>query len=183
MADVAEKLWTVADFLNWEAAQPAKYELINGRVVAMVRGTSNHARIIANLLAGLHHLLRGTPCEAFTEGLQVRLPGLVAYPDIIVTCKDPDPASHESRHPRILIEVLSPSTENIDRGAKWQAYQAIPSLEYFVLVAQDRPHVELFTRRGDDWLPATLSTLDAELRLATVGVELALREIYERCFR
>ena len=182
MAQFAEKLWTVDDFLTWEASQTVKHEFVAGEIHAMVGGTIRHLRIVGNLHSGLHQALRGTPCEVFAEGAQLRAADIVSYPDIMVTCEGPNPLGYDAQEPKVLIEVLSPSTEGMDRGPKWLAYQTISSLVHFVLVAQDRPYIEMYTGRGSRWVYITLDALDANLALAAIGVSLPLREIYDRCF-
>lgn len=182
MAQAAEKLWTVAEFLLWEEQQPEKWELIDGQPRMMVGGTSNHHTIAANLVGELHSKLKGTPCRVYTEGIKVAAAASVTYPDVVVTCGRMAGNDTVVNEPRVIIEVLSPSTEAFDRGAKGAAYRSLPSLAHYLLVAQDTTHVEMFTRRGEGWDFVEVTRLDADVDLATIGVRLALREIYDRCF-
>ena len=89
MADAAERLWTVAEFVLWEQVQPERWELVHGRPRMMTGGTGNHYRIKGNALVALHRALEGTKCEVFVDGPRVELEALVAYPDVVVTCDPP----------------------------------------------------------------------------------------------
>jgi len=182
MAQAAEKLWTVAEFLRWEKGQPDKWELINGQPQMMVGGTSNHHTIAANVCGYLWAKLKGTPCRVYGEGIKVSAATSVAYPDIVVTCAQMGPDDMVVVEPRVIVEVLSPSTESFDRGAKGAAYRGIPSLTQYVLVAQDAPRVEMFTRQGDRWDFVEITALEAEVELASLELNLPMREIYDRCF-
>jgi Uma2 family endonuclease len=156
-----------------------RHEYVNGQVYAMVGVTRTHARITGNLFAFLHGALRGGPCEAFATDLKVRIQTATDerfyYPDIQVTCAE-EAASHYNRAPCLIIEVLSPHTERVDRTEKLAAYQLIESLQEYVLVAQDRHQVEIH-RRANAWRPEHLTDGD-RLALPSVGVEVPVADIY-----
>lgn len=182
MADAAEKLWTVAEFLAWEQQQPEKWELVEGQPRMMTGGTGNHSRVKRNVVMALERALDGTPCEAFVDGPRLELEHLVAYPDAIVTCDPPSAQQQTIDAPKVLIEVLSPTTANFDRGAKWIAYQTIPSLLHYLIIAPDTPRVEMYTRRGDRWDYVVIQGLDETVALAGIGVDLTMADLYRRCF-
>lgn len=182
MAQAAEKLWTIAEFLRWEEGQSDKWELINGQPRMMVGGTSNHHTIAANVSGYLWARLKGTPCRVYGGGIKVAAATSVTYPDIVVTCAQMAPGDMIVGEPRVIVEVLSPSTETFDRGAKGAAYRSISSLAQYVLVAQDAPRVEMFTRHGDRWDFVEITALDAEVELLSLELSLPMREIYDRCF-
>jgi len=182
MADAAERLWTVAEFLQWEQRQPEKWEFIGGRSRMMVGGTGNHYRVKGNAFLALSRALDGTRCEVFVDGPRLELETLVAYPDVVVTCDPPGPRDQTVQAPKVLIEVLSPSTEDVDRGSKWVAYQGIPELLHYLLIATDEPRVDMYTRRGDRWDYVIYSGIEQAVPLGGIGVELSMAELYRRCF-
>jgi Uma2 family endonuclease len=179
MTEPLPKPWTVEDFLEWEAQQPDRYEFIDGRILGMVGGSAAHATIKGNVFAVLRARLQGGPCRVFVESLKVVTVVASHYPDVVVTCTPVQPGDDQIREPVVVVEVLSRTTADRDRSAKWVAYQDIPSLQHYVLVAQDRRRVELFTRTGDSWNLRIIRLPAHRVELAAIGVELTLDEIYE----
>jgi Uma2 family endonuclease len=160
------------DYLALEAASPIRHEYVGGEIYAMTGGSLRHNVIAGNLFALLRSCLRGTSCRAFVADAKLRIArsGAFYYPDVMVTC-DPrhltigdDDQVVEA--PKVLIEVLSTSTEGIDRREKLIAYRGIPALEEYVLVAQDEARIEIHRRHGDiGWEIVTLTPGDpVELR-------------------
>ena len=128
--------------------------------------------------------LKGGPCRAMTSDMRVKVnaTGLYTYPDIVVVCGEPQYEDSEVDtllNPRVVVEVLSDSTEKSDRGAKFGNYRQVPSLQEYVLVAQERPLIERFVRQADDtWVLATFSGLENNFAFATIPVRIAMAEIY-----
>jgi len=153
----------------------------------MAGGTEQHSDIAGNLLAALKDRLKGKPCRVNNSELRVRVSraGRYCYPDVIVTCQ-PRVCDQPDRrvtpvNPQVVIEVLSKSTADDDRGDKFRDYIAIDSPQEYVLVAQDRPRVETFHRRADDgvWtIGPAYEGLDATLPFPSLGVTVPLAEIY-----
>lgn len=179
MTEALPKPWTVEDFLEWEAQQPERYEFIDGLILGMVGGSAAHATIRDNITGALRARLRGTPCRAFGESLKVVTDIASHYPDVVVTCAPVHPTDDQIREPVVVIEVLSRTTADRDRSAKWVGYQDVPSLQHYVLVAQDRRRVELFTRTGDSWNLRIIRAPAHRVVLPAIGIELTLDEIYE----
>jgi len=156
-----------------------RHEYINGQVYSTVGVSRTHARITGNLFAVLHRALRGSGCEAFATDLKVRIQTATEerfyYPDIQVTCAK-EAASHYNRSPCLIVEVLSPHTERIDRTEKLAAYKLINSLQEYLLVSQDQHRVELH-RRETGWRPECLTDGDL-LRLPSIDVEVPVADIY-----
>jgi Uma2 family endonuclease len=173
------KPWTVEDFLEWEAQQPERYEFIDGRILGMVGGSAAHATTKDNVTQALRARLRGTPCRAFSESLKVVTDIASHYPDVVVTCVPVQPTDDQIREPVVVVEVLSRTTADRDRSAKWVGYQDIPSLQHYVLIAQDRRRVELFTRTGESWNLRLVRAPAARVELSAISVQLTLDEIYE----
>jgi Uma2 family endonuclease len=178
MATVLPKPWTVDDFLAWEAQRPERYEFIDGMVFMMVGGSAAHTIIKGNVFAALRARLRGKPCRALTEGLKVVTPINVHDPDVAVICTPIEPADDRIREPVAIVEVLSRSTGDRDRGAKWVGYRELPSLQHYVLIAQNQRRVEVYTRIADGWSLHLFEPPLATVALPVLGVTLALDEIY-----
>jgi Uma2 family endonuclease len=173
------KPWTVEDFLEWEAQQPERYEFIDGLILGMVGGSAAHATIRDNITGALRARLRGTRCRAFSEGLKIVTDVASHYPDVVVTCAPVQPTDDRILEPVIVVEVLSRTTADRDRSAKWVGYHDIASLQHYVLVAQDRRRFELFTRTGEIWNLMVVRPPRARIALPAIGIELTPDEIYE----
>lgn len=171
--------WTVEEFLDWERQQPEKYEYIDGIIRMMVGGTSDHATIAGNVFATLRAALRGGPCRAYIEGMKVDIGTGIAYPDVVVTCAAVEPKKDEVPDPVVIVEVLSRSTESIDRGAKWLGYQSIATLQQYILISQDEPQVEIYERNDGGWRYGVVKGAQAKVRFAVGDVEMTVAAIYE----
>jgi Uma2 family endonuclease len=179
MAHATPKPWSVEEFLAWERAQEERYEFVDGIVRLMVGGTADHNTITGNVFATLRARLRGGPCRAFMSDMKVQTDGAVMYPDVVVTCAGVPPKGDTVPEPRVVVEVLSRSTESFDRGSKWTAYQRVPSLDQYVLVSQDRLRVEVYTRRDRGWAFEVLTEPAEVVRFPSLSVEVTIAEIYE----
>lgn len=178
-AAAAPVLHDLNDFLGFLRGREERFEFVDGRLVAMAGASLRHSDIQANLLAAFHAQLRGGPCRVSGSDTLVKTDQAGRrgrFPDLTVRCGPENGRWVE--HPVVLVEILSPETELVDRGRKLQEYRAIPSLRHYLLVAQDRVLVEVYSRRGEEWVYATLEDLGATLRLDPPGVELALGEVY-----
>jgi Uma2 family endonuclease len=143
------------DYLALEARSPIKHEYVDGNVYAMTGASLRHNVIVGNIFSLLRTHLRGTPCRAFVNDTKLRVAKANAYyyPDVMVTC-DPrhqtvTPTDMVVEAPKVVIEVLSGTTEGTDRREKLIAYKSVPSLEEYVLVGQDAAGIEIHRRRGD----------------------------------
>ena len=145
-----------------------------------------HVQIVSNLIASLGSQLRGKPCQPFSTDLRVNVSrtGLYTYPDVGVVCDEPqfgDEHHDTLLNPRVIIEVLSPSTEAYDRGKKFSHYGTIESLAEYLLVAQDRPCIDHYARQASgDWLRHEATDLDDAVQLPSIECELKLAEVYDR---
>jgi len=187
MSEAFEPTLSYAAYLEAERAADRKHEFVAGEVYARAGGTIEHNRIASQALLELGVALRGRPCRAINSDQRLRIADadMSCYPDVTIVCGDDLRADDDDdalTNPTVVLEVLSPSTEAHDRGAKFAALRTLPSLQQFVLLHQARRQAEVFTRSDDgSWhltfhserLP--LSSLDIEVDLAAVyeGVELA----------
>ena len=173
---------SVEDYLSSERAGDVRHEYIGGSLHAMAGTSLEHNTIAVNIVAALHAHLRGKPCRAFMSDVKVRLriteTDIFYYPDVVVACDPPETDRFSTRRPRVVVEVLSPETERIDRREKFLSYTQIETLEEYVLVAQDRVEVTLF-RRSARWQPEVLRQPQQQLRLASIDFDLPLRLVYE----
>lgn len=149
--------YTVADYLDVEEMSPAvKHEFVDGEIFAMAGGTVEHSALATTVSGLLFAHLRGGPCRAHSSDLRLRIreANVSTYADAVVLCdpveRDPDSPTHVT-NPRVVVEVLSPSTEDYDRSEKRLYYQMLPSLQEYVLVAQDKRCVEVWRREEGGW--------------------------------
>jgi Uma2 family endonuclease len=172
-------------YLAGERASAQKHEYFGGQIFAMAGGSPAHNRIAANLIREIDTRLLGGPCLTYTgdQRVKVSATGLYTYPDVVVVCGEPqfeDGGLDTLLNPALLVEVLSPSTEGYDRGAKFAHYRRLPSLQEYVLVSQDRARVERYARRGDAWELMECEGLETGLALVTVPGEIPLARVYDR---
>ena len=178
MADVAEKRMTVAEFLTWDDGTGTRYELIDGRPVAMAPVAPSHSVIVINFGHELKLRLKA-PCYAGSEA-GVERPGrddTFYEADIVVSCTPFTPGMAALPNPVVVIEVLSPSTLEHDRGRKAYDYRCIPSVQEIVLVASEQRHVENWRRRGAKWEVEDLIG-DAALELEALGITVPFAALY-----
>ncbi len=178
---------TPAEYLAVERQQTdAKHEYLHGQITAMSGASREHNLIVGNAFASLHAQLRGRGCEVYSNDMRVHIPatGLYTYPDIAALCAEPefeDDQFDTLINPLVIIEVLSSSTEAYGRGDKFVHYRSIDSLQAYMLIAQDRPLIELFEQGTDGrWVLNEAQGLDSRLELEALGCVLELSEVYER---
>ena len=186
MSTRSKPLLTPEEYLAAERAGDQKNEYYQGEVFAMVGASFQHVGIAANLLASLHGQLQGGPCRAFQSDLRVKVSrtGLYTYPDVGVVCDPPqfdDNQNDTLLNPRVIIEVLSPSTESYDRGKKFAHYRTIENLTEYLLVSQDQPRVEQYVRQPNgDWLMHEATELTETIHLPSVDCDLKLSDVYAK---
>jgi len=180
----ARQRFSFEDYVALEEIASVKHEFLDGHVWAMAGGTPEHGAIAANAIALLVSQLRDRPCRVFTSDVRVRVEatGLGTYPDVSVVCgqMQTDPQDRKGStivNPVLLIEVLSPSTEDYDRGEKVFHYKQVPSLNEIILIAHEERRIEIWRRQGDRW---TLDAVrgDRTASLESIGCDLPLAEVY-----
>lgn len=178
---------TEAKYLELEANSNIKHEYANGEVLAMAGASENHSLITGNIFATFHSQLRGKPCKTHQSDLRVQVTsaGAYRYPDVTVVCGTSefgDTTPETLLNPTLLVEVLSPTTAQIDYEYKLAEYQKIPSLQEFLIISQERPRIEVWIRQKerDTWLYMDRRGLDSELYLPSIDCTLALSDVYER---
>jgi Uma2 family endonuclease len=175
-------LFSVEDYLRHETDGAVRHEYIGGRIHAMAGTSEAHNLIAGNVFASFHAHLRGGPCKAYMADFKVRLEinreDIFYYPDVMVACQRVGVEQYYLRYPTLLVEVLSPSTENIDRREKLLNYPQISTLEEYVLIAQDQREVTIH-RRAEDWAPRLVTAPDGAAEFRSITLTLPLARIYE----
>lgn len=184
MSTQPKTLLTPEQYLEIERKAEIKSEYYNGEMFAMAGTSFAHAILIGNVVWELRRQLQGGPCRPLSNDMRVFVPatGLFAYPDVVVFCGEPqllDSHMDTLLNPKVLVEVLSPSTEAYDRGRKFEHYQSIESLQEYMLLAFDRIHVDLYTRQTDGrWLLTSVSREEDSISLQSLGCVLKMGELY-----
>ncbi len=176
---------SVEDYLRHEESSEIRHEYVNGVLYAMSGVSEPHHFVAGNLFAALHTHLRGGPCHTYISDFKLRLQidqdDLFYYPDVMVACEREGVERYFLRYPKLIVEVLSPSTASIDRREKRLHYARIRTMEEYVIASQD-DYEMLYHCRADGWAPQRLSGPSAALELRSVGLALSFAEIYDRVF-
>lgn len=173
------------DYLDQELHAETKHEYIDGEVHAMAGASDAHVKVTGNAYALLKSHLRGSGCSTYIADMKVRIGQDEAffYPDVMVTCEPSDQLPEQDlvkNHPKLIIEVLSPSTEAHDRGKKFMLYRKLTSLEEYLLIDPRSYYVELFRRENDiQWSLTAIEGADSLLKLSSVGLQCTLADLYE----
>ena len=182
MTDAASRRWQLEEFFAWQERQLERYELVDGFPIRMMAGAKNvHDDIVVNVLAELRNQLRGGGGRPFTsDGSVETKPGQIRRPDIGVDCGRRDPNATKAASPRVVVEVLSPTTRDFDTIGKRDEYKLIDSLANIVVIEPNAPEVIVWAR-GDDrsWRKAIRQGLDQEIDMPEIGATLTLAEIYD----
>lgn len=175
-------LMTAEEYLAWEPTQEGRHEYWDGEVVAMSGRTRNHNRVSGNFFNLLDTALADRPCDVYIVDVKVQIePGRkYFYPDVVVTCDERDRDTQIVQFPCLIIEVLSPSTEAIDRGIKFAKYRQSSTLQEYVLVQVEQSGVEMFRRNEQGQRVLSEYALGDRLYLESVGVELAISDLYRQ---
>lgn len=178
MPQQKKQAWNIDEFLNWEEQQPERWELHTGGPWRMMAGgTLSHGVIIANMIRMLDRQTRGGPCQTLAEQIKVRTAARVYYPDVFVRCGPADFRTSVIEDPRLVVEVISPSTEKIDETEKIREYFTLPGLAAYVLVRQVPRAVEIYT--APHRLLAELLVPGDRCELPELGYVLTFEEAFE----
>lgn len=185
MSTVPEKRqMSLREYLAWEEGSGGKHEFYRGEIFAMAGTTIRHNRITKNISWRLGQLLEGRECEPFGSDQRVRINAfdLSTYPDISVVCggEEIDEVDrHAITNPRVIVEVLSKSTENYDRGPKFEFYQSLNSFAEYIVVYQTEAKIIQYVRQADGtWSYRLLVGIDETLNLQSINCALTLQAIY-----
>ena len=178
--------FTSVEYLTLERKAECKSEYFNGEIFAMAGATPEHVLIVTNVVSELHGQLKSRHCTVYSTDLRLKVSatGLYTYPDVIVVCGEPqfdDDHKDTLLNPTFIVEVLSNSTKDYDRGGKFEQYRMLESFIEYVLIAQDKHHVEHFVKQPNNyWLFSETNHLEDALELSSIDCHLALTEIYDK---
>ncbi len=186
MSAIPKELLAPQEYLARERLASHKSEFYRGEVFAMAGTSLEHTQIKDNLAREAGNQLKDSACAVLTSDMRVKVnaTGLYTYPDLVIVCGPPeleDSQFDTLLNPRVVVEVLSESTEKYDRGAKFGHYRQIPSVQEYVLIAQDRPLIERYVRQPDEaWLLTIFNDASSTFECASVPIRVPLAEIYRR---
>ncbi len=169
------------DYLEGEKSSDVRHEYCDGTVYAMAGSSKQHNRIAGNMYIALSLGSRDLPCEVYASDLKVKIASRNSYyyPDVVAGCDEDDNANdYYVEKPCLIVEVLSKSTAEKDYREKLLAYQAIPSLQNYLIIAQDRCHIDLFYREEQGWWFKTFTASEDSIRFSCPACELSVKEIY-----
>lgn len=193
LAKLETHYYTIEEYLELERKADERSEFIDGEIYSMAGETGKHGDVSANFLALVVTGLRGSDCRARTKDTKVKSgalkkqfgKGMISYPDIVVICGEPE---YHDKHkdvvlnPTVIIEVLSESTEEFDRGVKFMRYRNFnETLTDYILVSQDEPLIEHYIKQENgDWLLKEYKDLDTTFQIISINCSLTLKDIYDR---
>ena len=180
-------VFTKENYLDFERTQENRHEFLDGNVYAMAGESLNHSTICFNLYRIIGNGLRGKSCRGFSPNMKIATNdrGLFSYPDLAVVCGEPEFLDNRKdiiTNPTVIFEVLSPSTENYDRGEKFLRYtNFIDSLHDYILISQEEPLIEHFTKTENGGSESVeIKGPEAVLKIESIGCEIKLAEVYEQ---
>lgn len=186
MSALPKKHWTTQEYLAFESESLERHDFVSGEIYSMTGASENHNLIIANIIITVGLQFRKRPCKLYPSDMLIEITrtGDYHYPDISAVCGKAE-IKYDKRqillNPTLIIEVLSPSTEVYDRSKKFQNYQTLPSLQEYLLIAQDEPRLEHYLRQDNNqWLYTRMTGLESQLELPSIGCTLALADVYDK---
>ncbi|MBF0548971.1 MAG: Uma2 family endonuclease [Deltaproteobacteria bacterium] len=185
MEPLAQSVVTPEEYLALERAAGHKSEYFNGQIFALAGAGRQHNQITVNIARELSTQFRGRECAIYVNDMRVKVSatGLYTYPDAAAVCGEPlfeDDHLDTLLNPTVIMEVLSDSTEAYDRGGKFALYRRLPSLQEYVIIAQDQARVEHFVRQGTQWVMSEVDDLTGTISLDSIDCRLPLQEIYDK---
>lgn len=177
-------IFSVENYLDFERIQTERHEFLDGIVFAMAGESPNHSTVCFNLNTIIGLQLRGKNCRGFSPNMKIATneKGLYAYPDLAIICGQPtfyDNKKDVITNPTVIVEVLSPSTENYDRGEKFLRYtNQIETLQNYILISQDKPLIEIFSKHGG-WEKSEIEGIETVFKIDSIECEISLAELYD----
>ena len=184
MSSIAAQTYpTPEEYIASERKATLKSEYLSGKIFAMSGASDTHNLITMNTSTALYNQLADRRCRVYASDMRVGIGTGVSYfyPDIAVTCDKPhfeDDVFDTLINPQVIIEVLSDSTANYDRGEKFIRYRQLESLQEYILISQDQVQVDHYLRQDKKWVLSEFSTLEDVLRLVSIKAELSLHQVY-----
>ena len=186
MATLPQPYLTPEEYLAFEREADVKHEYYAGEIFAFAGASRQHNLIVANAIRELGNEMKGRPCEVYPSDMRVRVSptGLYTYPDVTVVCGEArfdDEQADTLLNPTVIVEVLSPSTKDYDRGGKFEHYRKLESVQEYLVIVQDRVHVERHARQGEgQWLLSETDSLEDTIELPSIACRLSVADLYEK---
>lgn len=177
--------FTIEEYLAMEEAATEKHEYYKGEIFAISGPKMPHNIIFRNLFVGLANKLNGKRCQPFGSDMRVHIEAntLFTYPDISIICGEPETLNNDNwnlLNPAVIIEILSPSTKNYDRGEKFKLYRDIPALKEYILVDSENIHIEIFRlNQSNHWELEEYSSSEEALHIRTINENISIADIYD----
>lgn len=184
MSPEPQRQWSFEEYLAYDRKSDTKHEYFQGEIFAMAGASWQHNAINTSITAALHSQVRAHGCNLFANDMRVHIPttSLSTYPDLVIVCGElefEDESVDTLINPTLLLEILSPSTADYDRGKKFAHYRTLPSLATYVMVAQEEVAVEVFERQAENqWVFSEFQSLKDTVKLPSINARLDLAEIY-----
>lgn len=182
-----KKFYSIEEYLQMENEALEKHEYYQGEIFAMSGAGVRHNIISVNIIIALGNSLKGKSCQPYGSDMRIHIPQntLFTYPDISVICGDitnPEEDENTATNPKVIFEILSPSTRNYDRGLKFMLYRAIPTLKEYILIEAESIHAEHFAINKEGlWQLKEYSGIEDKINLESLGVTLLIKDVYDRC--
>jgi Uma2 family endonuclease len=174
------KQMTFEEYLEFEQSSEVRHEFVDGFVFAMAGANNAHNVIAGNIFAGIHASARKAACRAYMNDMKLKTPSEKGYyPDVFITCDEHDLDTNVKSTACFIVEVLSKSTQDIDRGEKWENYRKIQTLQSYILIAQKKKQVEIYRRQQDGTWRYEVLEDEGILSLPCISLQVSLEEIYE----
>lgn len=185
MTAASQKIYTEEEYLAMEARSQEKHEYYNGKIIKMSGGSPVHNEIAVNITTALKIALKKAPKKyrVYNSDMKIQIPdeNLFVYPDAVVVCEKPILYKHYKTvitNPLLIVEVLSKSTEEYDRGVKFDYYRTLPSFQEYVLLSQSKPRASVYHRESvDTW--RIINVVEGAIHLQSIGCDISLEDIYE----
>lgn len=175
------------DYLTMEAVSPVKHEYLDGEIFQMAGASDEHNTIAMNIAAELHQQLKKRPCKVYQNDMRlyVEKEGIYTYPDVMIVCGKPEIKTYKNLdnilNPVLIVEVLSPSTADYDKGGKFEQYRTIESFKEYLLVSQDAKQITRYTKQSNgSWILMDFIGDKTEIELASIGCSLSTEDIYDK---
>lgn len=181
-SDPVKRHWTVEEYLAYEEETGVKHEYLDGDIYAMSGGTPKHSRIASNTMIAIGRRLDDSDCHTHNSDLKIKVgESKYVYPEMSIVCGEDITAPEGNdilTNPIMVVEVISPSSASYERLQKSEYYRSLPSLQIYLILEQDKPFAQLWSRREDGWLLQDFSGVDATLPLTAIDCTLPLSEVY-----
>jgi Uma2 family endonuclease len=185
MRALENQIYTLEEYLELDHNSEEKIEFWDGHIFTLAGASSNHNQILVNSIFSLQLKLRGKGCRVFPSDMRVKVPDYLPYryPDLSALCGEAKFEKMKNQellvNPSLIVEILSDSTAEFDRGYKFTYYKSIESFTEYLLIAQDRPHVSQFVKQSDNsWLNHEFNSIEEKFSVESLDCELELSELY-----